>query len=146
MRHVRPATDRHPPRRSRLGPAALAGLFCAVWALALQVSLPLAIQLTPGGGPATYDLAAAVTGRIHSGHGTGGNDHSLPVQPELAAVLIKSEAPALNSAGLPTPAPYQPTQTSLWSGAAQASFVPTAIHSNQRSRAPPSFRHVLPIA
>lgn len=146
MRRVRPATDRTLPRRSRLGPAALAGLFCAVWALALQVSLPLATQLTPGGAPTSYDLAAAVTGRIHSGHGTPGNDHSLPVQLELAAVLIKSEAPALNNAGPSTPAPYRPAGTSAWSGDLGAAFVPATIHSNQRSRAPPSFRLVLPIA
>jgi len=140
MRRARRATDAALQAAGMRGPIGLAGLFFAVWALVLQISLPLATQLTPASGPGVYDLVAAVTGRIHSGHGTPGADHSLPVRPDITAVLIKSDPPAVHGAAGFIVAPRRAATIS--GGPAQETVAPTvgALDHTRLTRAPPSLR------
>jgi|GEM_PF-2584759 len=141
MRRARRATDTALQGNGMRGPLSLAGLFCAVWALVLQVSLPLATQLAPSSGPGTYDLIAAVTGRIHSGHGAPGSDHSLPVRPDVKAVLIEIDPPAHHAAETATAALYRAATASGWTGREDATPTAVRIDHAHLSRAPPSFRH-----
>ena len=142
MRHARQGTDATMHRTALRGTLGLAGLFCAVWGLALQVSLPLATQLAPSFGSASYDLITAVTGRIYSGHGTADGDHSLPVQPDLKAILIKSDPPALHSADIPIPVPKRAAAEARWPAGSSVTLGAPRIDYARLARAPPSSRLV----
>ncbi len=142
MRRARPATEAsaRPTRWER--PVCLAGLFCAVWALVIQFSLPLALQLAPASQGIAYDLSAAATGRIHSGHGNDAGDHSLPVRAGADGILVKAESLALHGAAATAAEPHRPA-TAFRPSVRQHQVVHTeTIHHSRLTRAPPRFGQV----